>query len=318
MNLSIYLSGYLGSQLKDTPHSGNSALFRFGKVDFLSKTTDELLLSVLGLRAQGSLPLAALLQQGELLFDHKLKSFSLLAQPVYLQLQRDSFGLYEVPKLSGTEYEKLTAEFNEHFNEDGIRFIKSQTQQYWFVSYASPMSVSTYPLPAAIHQNINTLQPYGSDAKQLLNVINQVQMLLHEHPINMARSERDEVAINSVWLSGEGMLPLDIVTSAEFLGEGSLLNGILKLVNKTAHSNLEALLSTQVVQAVAIYEDICQIQWDKLYSAVKSRKIKHLEMYLPIGNATLYLSMKPWDCWKFWRKPKTLHALVKLAQQKLK
>jgi hypothetical protein len=315
MNLSIYLSGYLGSQLKDTPHSGSSALFRFGKVDFLSKTTDERLLSDLGLSAQGSLPIAALLQQGELLFDDTLKSFCLLAQPVYLQLQRDSFGLSEVPKLSCTEYEKLTAEFNEHFNEDGIRFTKSKTQQYWFVSYASPINVSTYPLQAAIHQNINTLQPYGNDAKQLLTVINQLQMLLHEHPINIARSERDEVTVNSVWLSGEGMLPLEMVTSVEFLGEGSLLNGILKLANKAAHPNLESLLKKQVNQAVAIYEDLNHIQWGELFNAVKSRKIKHLEVYLPIGNVTMHLSIVPSDRWKFWRKPQSIGELVASAQK---
>jgi hypothetical protein len=309
MNLSIFLSGYLGSQLKDTPHSGSSALFRFGKMSFLPKTTDELLLTMLGLNTDNELPLAALIKQGELAVDRTSTSFCLLAQPVYLQLQRDSFGLSEVVKLSSAEYEKLTAELNEHFNEDGIYFIKSQTQQYWFVSFEFPMSVSTYPLQTAIHQNINVLQPYGKDAKQLLKVINQVQMLLHEHPINIVRSEQGEVTINSLWLSGEGVLPLGVATSAEFVGAGSLLNGVMTITDKTSYVSLESLLNGKVNQAIAIYEDIHSIEWDKLYQAVKQRKIKQLEINLPIENSTLHLSMTPWDCWKFWRKSQNVDSL---------
>jgi hypothetical protein len=311
MNLSIYLSGYLGSQLKDTPHSGSHELFRFGKVSFLPKTTDELLVSMLGLNPHSGLPLAALIKQGESAVDQASESFCLLAQPVYLQLQRDSFGLSEVVKPSSAEYEKLTVEFNEHFNEDGITFIKSQTQQYWFVSFEFPMSVSTYPLQTAIHQNINALQPYGKDAKQLLKVMNQVQMLLHEHPINIVRSEQDEVTINSLWLSGEGTLPLGVATSTEFVGAGSLLNGVMTVTDKTPYANLESLLNSTVNQTIAIYEDIHSIEWGKIYQAVKQRKIKQLEINLPIENSTLHLSMTSWDCWKFWRKPQNIDSLYR-------
>ncbi|MGZ8271479.1 MAG: hypothetical protein ACXW1T_09705 [Methylophilus sp.] len=309
MNLSIFLSGYLGSQLKDTPHSGSSALFRYGIVNFLPKTTDELLLTMLGLNTHNELPLAALIKQGELAVDQTSTSFCLLAQPVYLQLQRDSFGLSEVVKLSCVEYEKLSAELNEHFNEEGITFIKSQTQQYWFVSFDFPMSVSTHPLQTAIHQNINALQPYGKDAKQLLKVINQVQMLLHEHSINIVRSEQGEVTINSLWLSGEGALPLGVATTLELIGQGSLLKGMMAITDKTPYANLESLLNGTVNQAIAIYEDIHSIEWDKLYQAVKQRKIKQLEISLPIENSTLHLSMTPWDCWKFWRKSQNVDSL---------
>jgi hypothetical protein len=36
--------------------------------------------------------------------------------------------------------------------------------------------------------------------------VNEIQMLLHEHPVNAARLERRQPAINSVWLWGIGSL----------------------------------------------------------------------------------------------------------------
>jgi hypothetical protein len=44
----------------------------------------------------------------------------------------------------------------------------------------------------------------GSKADALLN---EVQMVLHEHPVNEAREARGEPALNSVWLWGAGRAP---------------------------------------------------------------------------------------------------------------
>ena len=41
-------------------------------------------------------------------------------------------------------------------------------------------------------------------ARRLRTLLNEVQMLLHEHPLNQAREERRQRPLNAVWISGCG------------------------------------------------------------------------------------------------------------------
>ena len=306
MNLSIYISGYLGSRLKDTTHSGSGGVFRFGNKRLIPSATDELLLNAIGYNTDDHIPLAALLKKAENEVDTVVDSSShyLLAQPVNLLLQRDSFGMSEVVRLAENEYEILTRLLNKHFNMDGIVFEKSDTLQYWFVKFPASVNASTFPIQAVMHQNINSLLPFGPDAKQLLAVINQSQMLLHEHDVNIEREAKRQVSVNSLWLSGEGVLLARPNAIEAYTGEGTLLKSILAIKNKNAYSDIDELISSQVKQAVAVFEDVDQIDWGKVFNRIKSWKIRQVEVYLPVENSTLHIVISPWDCWKFWRRSK--------------
>jgi hypothetical protein len=50
----------------------------------------------------------------------------------------------------------------------------------------------------------------GSDARarRVRRLQNEVQMLLHEHPLNQARERAGRLSVNSVWISGSGAWPL--------------------------------------------------------------------------------------------------------------
>jgi hypothetical protein len=49
--------------------------------------------------------------------------------------------------------------------------------------------------------------PRGEGAAAWLSLSNELQMLLHTHPVNVERIARGLPAINSVWISGGGALP---------------------------------------------------------------------------------------------------------------
>ena len=55
-------------------------------------------------------------------------------------------------------------------------------------------------------RNLRDLMPAGRDGARVRSLVNEIQMLLHEHPVNAARSARRQPAINSVWLWGIGSL----------------------------------------------------------------------------------------------------------------
>ena len=135
MNLSIFELAYLGSQAKDTPHSGQNQILRYGKARIVPETTDDLWMRQLGLLPEPDRPLARLLLESEAETTKKelqdTHSYSLLlAQPVHLSLQRDSFALDGQLALSAEEYSALTNHLNNFFAEDGITLIPSARQQY--------------------------------------------------------------------------------------------------------------------------------------------------------------------------------------------
>jgi hypothetical protein len=49
--------------------------------------------------------------------------------------------------------------------------------------------------------------PRGADARHYLKLINEVQMLMHSHPVNLARESDGRLAVNGLWLWGGGTLP---------------------------------------------------------------------------------------------------------------
>jgi hypothetical protein len=122
------------------------------------------------------------------------------ADPVHLRLMRDHMAI--VPgsafPLSREEADALCAALNRHFG--GRVELHAVQPQRWCIRMSEALELSAVsPLDAAGRD----LEP-GSPADPLQN---EIQMVLHEHPVNEAREARGEPAINSLWLWGSGRAP---------------------------------------------------------------------------------------------------------------
>jgi hypothetical protein len=69
-----------------------------------------------------------------------------------------------------------------------------------------PLECTSVEPADALGRNLRDLMPAGRDGARVRSLVNEIQMLLHEHPVNSARLERRQPAINSVWLWGIGRL----------------------------------------------------------------------------------------------------------------
>ena len=61
----------------------------------------------------------------------------------------------------------------------------------------------TTPL-AAVHGAIYPHLPSGEDAAKWRRWLSEMQMLLHDHPVNIAREARGCVPVTGIWISGGG------------------------------------------------------------------------------------------------------------------
>ncbi len=318
MNLSIFELAYLGSQAKDTPHSGQNQILRYGKARIVAETTDDLWMRQFGLLPQPDRPLARLLLEAEV---ESIKHASqdiyslLLAQPVHLSLQRDSFALDSLLVLSAEEYLALTTHLNDFFAEDGITLIPSATQQYWFLKTDSPWQLTTLPVQAALHRNIQAWMPQGLDANKLRQIINQVQMLLHEHPMNQKRLQKGLPEINSIWFSsnsfcGQGYV-IEPTHKSVLVGHDALTRVVSERCQLPHYADVSTAAKAGAKHAIMLMYKADSVDWGAIYQAVRSRKIRQMMAHFPAVNGTLQVSLTPLDCWRFWRKPNSLESISK-------
>lgn len=137
--------------------------------------------------------------------------FWLLADPVHLQLQRARMVLVDAGNLDITQEEasSLTTALNEHFVDEGLNFSPTRPG-CWHLRLARPARLETHSLDAVIGRNIRNFLPGGSDGKHWHTLLNEIQMLLHSHPVNEAREQRGALTVNSIWPWGGGVLPKDL------------------------------------------------------------------------------------------------------------
>ena len=134
------------------------------------------------------------------------RAYWLYAAPIHLVLQRDTFSLAApVPLvLEAGEVDALTAALNQHFASDGLAFFWHEN--IWLLSLQVNPQINTTAPQAAINKDISAYLPTGEGATKWASFQNELQMLLFEHPVNIAREAKKLPAINSVWCYGGGQI----------------------------------------------------------------------------------------------------------------
>jgi hypothetical protein len=122
------------------------------------------------------------------------------ADPVHLRVLRDRIVL--VPgaafSLSAEEAAALCEALNRHFA--GRLVLQAPDPRHWCARLEQEVTVETASPLERAGRDI----ALGGPADAL---VNEVQMLLHEHPVNEAREARGELPANSLWFWGGGRRP---------------------------------------------------------------------------------------------------------------
>ena len=77
----------------------------------------------------------------------------------------------------------------------------------WYIKLNEGMELSTTPIDSVIGQDILPHMPKKSNNINIEQLINDIQMSLHDVEINFKREEEKKLPINSVWFWGCGKLP---------------------------------------------------------------------------------------------------------------
>ncbi len=132
----------------------------------------------------------------------------LRADPVHLRAHNDGLILLAPETLDITEQEsrELTAALNGQFATEGLGLHAAHPRR-WYLKMPQAPKIHTVALKQAVGRDVNYLLPEGEERLRWHRIFNTVQMLLHSHPVNTARTNRGMAEVNSLWFWGGGTLP---------------------------------------------------------------------------------------------------------------
>lgn len=231
------------------------------------------------------------------------------AEPIHLEAGLNDVALVRLcgaHALTNEERIALVPVLNAHIESMGLGLFTIDSGE-WLIGVHHPLDVrSVNPDFAGTHA-WNVALPDGKDAGMVRRLMTELQMLLHEHPVNEARVSRGLPTANAIWLWGCG----DVGRSqggarVACVGTHDYLRGVCRAKGWDApnsQSELERTLADRTARnIVAVTESGAYFHSDQLQpivAALESGRIDQLEFVLDEWQ----LSIDRWSLKKFWRRP---------------
>ena len=296
----------------------------------ISQGLEAWLCHIFGVTKQQNWPTAPILLQAENSDQVSAgKNYWLRADPVHLRIEQNHILLADSQmfKISVKESNQLADIVNQHFAKDELIFLPLSPDR-WYARIEKAPNIQLHTLSQIAGTNINNFLPSGEDKAIWHSRFNEIQMLLHEHPINQARQDRGELAINSLWFWGGGSMPQSATSAYTQIWSNDMLPRALALLSGTQHTNLPA--NAEIWQETAkdgnhlivldtlwrktqynnVYgwrEDLKAFEQNwfaPLYNALKKGQITQLTLTAIEKNIVKDFTVTPKDLWKFWNMAK--------------
>ncbi len=253
----------------------------------------------------------------------------LRADPVHFAANRDRLTLIDTPALKPDPEDaaEFIALLNRHFAGDGLEF-QTHHPSRWYVRAPGTPRLATRDLSQAAGRDIAGMLPTGEDGARWRRILNEIQMLLHDHPVNQRRESRGELPINSVWLWGGGRraaVPGQHFT--QIAGEYSLAHALASITGtETVSADAAAggqLAADTSARLLAVTDTSAARHGDEhawrqaleglernwlvpLHAALRRRQIEGLAIVSLHPRACRRFDVIPTELLKFWRRPRPL------------
>ena len=138
-----------------------------------------------------------------------------VAMPVHLAPGLDHLRLapLALAALDDEDAGELGATVQSHFGGEAIS-LHGFIAGAWLLRFNKVITCATQPPDAAVGHNVHDFMPSGPDGARIRSLMNEIQMLLHEHPVNERRVRARKLPVNAWWLWGFGETPQDSQVNA--------------------------------------------------------------------------------------------------------
>lgn len=271
----------------------------------------------------GDLPIAAI---SRLTDDNQHpEGLWLRADPVHVKPDRDGLILIDNKRFTLTQHDALAlaASINIILKPYGLE-LEVPMPYRWYLKMPDDINIRTTPVDCIVGKDIMPFMPNGDDRINLIQLMNDIQMTLHDSDVNKKREQEKALPINSLWFWGYGTLPNIIDRHWSFIISDELLAKGLSMVAATPFSALpesyqdinktdpsyNGLIVINTLQQYSHYHDLegwlevlmdIEEKWfSPLLKAIKSKEIDQLHIKTDTNSFDLVSLAR----YKFWKKQK--------------
>lgn len=251
---------------------------------------------------RGGLPAAALTR--DYLCGDAADACWLSADPAWVQPDLSGARLLACGQLqlSMDEAQSLAKPLKPVFGDAGMT-LEISSPDRWHLRLLSQSPLPDFAAPEqALGEDLYEHLPQGPDGRRWRVLLNEVQVLLHQHPVNTDRRARGLPPVNSLWLWGGGTLPSRVTTTlAGVIGEDLLLIALARRAGIPVQSRSAAVVSGANagwlidLQDQSV-DDIANTWWPLLQIVAKRQPVT-----LAFASGERWLH-RPWHRLRFWRK----------------
>jgi hypothetical protein len=191
-------------------------------------TPNHLRFSLFGIEPEGELPVAALTHVNDRNAHPGNEYFWLRADPVtmWADMARVIMTNHGFADLDPYERNEIEICVRDVLREEGID-LHGDHPERWCIALQRPIEFAFTPLDEALGMDVAEALPGHPEARHWRRVLTEVQIALHNCPVNVKRRAMGKREINSVWFWGGGFMPdaaehdtLDTVYSENAVSRG--------------------------------------------------------------------------------------------------
>jgi hypothetical protein len=205
-------------------------------------------------------------------------------------------------QLSMAEAQALAAPLRPVFGDVGMQ-LEVSTPDHWHLRLPPGTPLPPFAAPEqALGEDMSQHLPQGAQGKRWRVLLNDIQVLLHQNPLNVARRARGLAPVNTLWPWGGGQLPDALRSSLHgVISDDLLLGALAKHVQVELRPRTPATVAAAGAGWLVDLQDLPagEIEWAWWPSLLPL--FKQHAMVLHFASAERW-QREPWHRWRLWRR----------------
>ncbi|HET6545554.1 MAG TPA: phosphoglycerate mutase, partial [Rhodanobacteraceae bacterium] len=194
--------------------------------------------------------------------------------------------------------------------------IEAGAPSRWYVRCAGDFGLPEFAAPEVVlGDDLRAHLPAGDAGRRWRVLLNEAQVLLHHHPLNVQRKARGQPVVNSVWFWGAGRRPDRVRSDArEAVSDDALVQALARRAGircSTCGSgfdemNASAQTGPRLLDLRRVFGETLEQAWlGPIDAALRKRRIGAVDLLFRSGERC---RVRGSDRWRFWRPVRPLDA----------
>jgi len=262
----------------------------------------------------GAAPFMRLADTGE-----RDTGFYFCADPVHLAPDRDQLVMLplSVLQVQMGEAQALAETFNRNYANEGYR-LETPHPERWYLRVPAPLKCVTHEPIVVAGRSVFEFMPEGEAGQRLRQLMNEIQMLFYEQPVNLAREAAGRPSINSLWMWGGGRLLETPITVPDTVLTNMPLVAGLALCASSDYTAWTGILDKRLEseeQLIAIDcttdSELMRIEEQLAVPLLRELRMGHIDsLVIYPGNQRCY-HVSQASLRKFWRRRRALADILR-------